>query len=59
MRRTHASLSRQAGVDPKLVADQLEHGLGVNIDVYTVAGLDQRLVAVNLLEQSLVSTAIN
>ena len=40
MRRTHASLSRQAGIDPKLVADQLGHGLGVNLDVYTVAGLD-------------------
>src|SRR3989449_4352963 len=35
MRRTHASLSRQAGIDPKLVADQLGHGLGVNLDVYT------------------------
>src|SRR5262249_14603559 len=42
MRRTHASLCRQAGIDPKLVADQLGHGLGVNLDVYTVADLDQR-----------------
>jgi integrase len=42
MRRTHASLCRQAGIDPKLVADQLGHGLRVNLDVYTVAGLDQR-----------------
>ena len=41
MRRTHASLSRQAGIDPKLVADQLGHGLGVNLDVYTVAALDK------------------
>src|SRR5262249_31576058 len=30
LRRTHASLARQAGIDPKLVADQLSHGLGVN-----------------------------
>jgi hypothetical protein len=59
MRRTHASLSRKAGVDPKLVADQLGHGLGVNLDVYTVAGLEQRLQAVNTLEQSLASTAVN
>ena len=59
MRRTHASLSRKAGIDPKLVADQLGHGLGVNLDVYTIAGLDQRLAAVNILEQSMVSTAIN
>ena len=36
MRRTHASLSRQAGIDPKLVADQLDHRLGVNLEVYTV-----------------------
>jgi len=50
MRRTHASLSRQAGIDPKLVADQLGHGLGVNLDVYTIAGLDQRQDAVDVLE---------
>lgn len=42
LRRTHASLSRQAGIDPKLVADQLGHGLGVSLEVYTVAALDQR-----------------
>ena len=59
MRRTHASLSRKAGVDPKLVADQLGHGLGVNLDVYTVAGLDQRLAALNTLEESLISLAVN
>jgi hypothetical protein len=33
-------------------------GAGVNLDVYTIEGLDQRLVAVNLLEQSLASTAV-
>ena len=59
MRRTHASLSRKAGIDPKLVADQLGHGLGVNLDVYTISDLSQRLDSVNLLEQSLASTAIN
>jgi integrase len=53
MRRTHASLSRQAGIDPKLVADQLGHGLGVNLDVYTVAALDKRRHAVETLEASL------
>ena len=59
MRRTHASLSRKAGIDPKLVADQLGHGLGVNLDVYTIAELDQRLLAVNALEQSLASASIS
>jgi hypothetical protein len=59
MRRTHASLSPNAGIDPKLVADQLGHGIGVNIDTYTIADLEQRLAAVNTLEQGLVSPAIN
>ena len=57
MRRTHASLSRQAGIDPKLVADQLGHGLGVNLDVYTVAALDKRQDAVEVLESAL-ATAV-
>ena len=56
MRRTHASLSRQAGIDPKLVADQLGHGLGVNLEVYTVAALDRRQEAVEVLEASLASS---
>lgn len=54
MRRTHASLSREAGIDPKLVADQLGHGLGVNLDVYTVVALEKRQHAVELLEAALV-----
>ena len=53
MRRTHASLSRQAGIGPKLVADQLGHGLGVNLDVYTVAALHKRQDAVEVLECAL------
>jgi integrase len=57
MRRTHATLSRQAGIDPKLVADQLGHGLGVNLDVYTVAALEKRQQAVEVLEASLVNPA--
>jgi integrase len=54
MRRTHATLSRQAGIDPKLVADQLGHGLGVSLDVYTVAGIQQRQQAVQALEATTV-----
>ena len=46
--------SREAGIDPKLVADQLGHGLGVNLDVYTVVALEKRQHAVELLEASLV-----
>jgi hypothetical protein len=37
MRRTHASLSRKAGIDPKVAADQLGHGIGVNL--YTKSDL--------------------
>jgi integrase len=55
LRRTHASLCRQAGIDPKLVADQLGHGLGVNLDVYTVVPLDKRQEAVQALEASICS----
>jgi integrase len=54
MRRSHASLSREAGIDPKIVADQLGHGLGVNLDIYTVVALEKRQHAVELLEASLV-----
>jgi integrase len=38
MRRTHASLSRRAGIDPKLVADQLGHGLGVSLEISCLYG---------------------
>jgi integrase len=53
MRRTHATLARQVGIDPKLVADQLGHGVGVHLDVYTIAPLDQRQHAVDTLEAAL------
>jgi hypothetical protein len=59
MRLTRASLSRKAGIDPKLVADQLGHGLGVKLDVYTISDFGQQLKSVNILEQSLASTTIN
>ena len=37
MRRTHASLGHDAGIDPKVSADQRGHGIGVALDVYTHA----------------------
>ncbi len=52
LRRTHASLGRAAGVDPKVRADQMGNGIGVNLDEYTVTALDQRSAAVELLEAS-------
>ena len=41
MRRTHSSLMRKLGVDPKLVADQLGHTLDVNLNVYTETDLGE------------------
>lgn len=55
MRRTHASLSRKAGIDPKVVADQLGHGLGVSLDVYTKSDLRQRSEAVGKLESEVLA----
>ena len=55
MRRTHSSLSRKAGIDPKVVADQLGHGLGVNLDVYTKSDLEQRAEAVKKLESEVMA----
>jgi integrase len=41
LRRTHASLGHEAGIDPKVAADQRGHGIGVAIDVYTKATLSR------------------
>lgn len=53
MRRTHSSLMKQLGADPKLVADQLGHTLDVNQNVYTQSPVETRLVIVNQLEKTL------
>ena len=41
MRRTHSSLMRELGVDPKVVADQQGHTLDVNLNVYTETSLEK------------------
>jgi len=51
-RRTYSTLSRQQGIDPKTVADQCGHGLGVNLDVYTRVPLEDRYEAVRKLEKA-------
>jgi integrase len=53
MRRTHATLMKGLGIDGKLVADQLGHGLDVSQNVYTQSPVEHRLHAVNELEKSL------
>jgi len=53
MRRTHATMMKQIGADPKLAADQLGHSVDVNQNVYTQSPVESRLDMVNKLEQSL------
>ena len=54
MRRTHSSIMKKLGVDPKLVADQLGHSLDVNQNVYTRVSVEQRKGAVEQFEAALV-----
>ncbi len=54
LRRTNASLGHQAGVDPKVAADQRGHSVDVSINEYTQASLSQKLIAVRQLEAAMV-----
>ena len=51
LRKTNASLSQKAGVDPKVSADQRGHGLGVSMEVYTMSDRHQKRAAVKRLEE--------
>jgi len=51
MRRTHATLMNELGVNGKLVADQLGHSLDVSQNVYTQSPVESRLPGVNQLEK--------
>jgi integrase len=50
LRKTNASLSKKAGVDPKVASDQRGHGVGVSLEVYTSSDMEQKREAVNKLE---------
>ena len=50
LRKTNASLSKKAGVDPKVASDQRGHGIGVSLEVYTSSDMEQKREAVNKLE---------
>ncbi len=52
MRRTHASLGHEAGIDPKVAADQRGHGIGVALDVYIRASIGRRAEAGAKLENA-------
>src|SRR6185295_8747277 len=53
MRRTHASLLDELGVDPQVRADQMGHSVDVNQNQYTRSSLERRRTAVNALERAL------
>jgi len=55
LRRTHASLGHDLGIDPKVAADQRGHGIGVSLDVYTKTALAKRLEASDHLEKGVLS----
>lgn len=49
MRRTHGSLGHK--IDPKVMADQRGHGIGVAVDVYTESSIGDKAAAVRKLEE--------
>jgi integrase len=53
LRKTNATLSRKAGVDAKVSADQRGHGLGVSMEVYTHSDRQQKRAAVQRLERAI------
>ena len=55
MRRTHASLGQDAGIDPKVAADQRGHGIGVSLDTYTKSAFAKKMEAANQPEKALLS----
>jgi integrase len=50
LRKTNASLSKKAGVDPKIASDQRGHGIGVSLEVYTNSDMEQKRAALKKLE---------
>jgi integrase len=52
MRRTNASLGHDAGIDPKVSADQRGHGIGVSLNVYTQSSAKKRADAAEQLENA-------
>jgi hypothetical protein len=58
MRSTHASLSHQAKVDPKVAADQRGHGIGVALDVCTKSSIQDRAAAAKRLERAVLKKVV-
>ena len=55
MRRSHSTLMREVGVDPKIVADMMGHDVDVNLNVYTQTSMQSRIEAVEALEAAFLS----
>jgi len=54
LRRTHGTLSKKIAVDPKVLADQRGHGLGVSLEIYPISDFDQKKQAVQKLESAVI-----
>ena len=55
LRKTNASLSKKAGVDPKVASDQRGHGIGVSLEVYTSSDLEQKRDGLKKLEAAVIA----
>src|ERR1022692_4002795 len=49
LRRSHSTLHQERGTDPKIIADQQGHGLGVHLAEYVDSSLTRKLEAVAAL----------
>ena len=56
MRRTWTTVAAGAGVDPKVRADQLGHGVDVDINEYTQTEFALKLAAVEKVEKLMMTT---
>lgn len=59
LRRSSATLMNHLGIDGKIVADQLGHGLNVSQNVYTIAGVARQQDAVNKLDHAVTHRSSN
>lgn len=53
LRRTWSTAAAGAGISPKVRADQLGHGVDVDINEYTQVPLDQKMAAVRAVQEAL------
>jgi len=49
LRRSHSTLHEDRGTNPKIIADQQGHGLGVHLDKYVASSVTRRQEAVSAL----------